>query len=232
MNNKKYKELVQATSKKVKTIDKMLAVSRKHTNEFVEINLESKEDSGWFGRDILIHVKEEWYNPITTYCSTTNSNTIRPSYTWELSERFWENSKPWTLDFYKTDLKDGNHRPLVIHYIVGETQGHYAFIYTKRELDRAFNSRRLFPIALKQFELKNKWTDTSRILGNEIEEMKDDDVMVITARGFDQSDEFIIENFKTYSMDQGIGYEPGDIAEQIVGLLVDLSPTSSLVTDY
>ena len=85
---------------------------------------------------------------------------------------------------------------------------------------------------MKQFELKNKWTDTSRILGNEIEEMKDDDVMVITARGFDQSDEFIIENFKTYSMDQGIGYEPGDIAEQIVGLLVDLSPTSSLVTDY
>ena len=36
---KDYKQLLQAISKRVKTVDKVLAASRKHMNEFVSIAL-------------------------------------------------------------------------------------------------------------------------------------------------------------------------------------------------
>ena len=237
---KEYKQLLQAISKRVKTVDKVLAASRKHQNEFVRINLCGVDDSGWSGRNSLIQVTEQWHYPKVTYCYETNSTITRPSYMWRIMDGFWD-FKPWTLDFYRTDLKDGNHRPLVIWYGVGETRCNYTFIYTKKELDRAQWSNRKFPIALRQFELgtkkaKDYWDNdikVPRILGDEIDAMKDDDVMFITAEGWDQEAIFEIKHFTTREMDvtERDSWDSNeDCAEDIVNMLIELDASNSPLT--
>tara|TARA_R110001583_G_scaffold164597_1_gene317097 strand:- start:39 stop:533 length:495 start_codon:yes stop_codon:yes gene_type:complete len=160
---------------------------------------------------------------------------------WEHTEGFWD-SKPWTLDFYKTDMKDEKHRPLAITYGVGETRCNYTFIYTKKELDRAQWSNRKFPIALRQYQLGTKrvrndsdtaWVDTPRILGDEIDLMKDDDVMFITAEGWDQEAIFEIKHFTTREMgvtERNSWDSNEDCAEDIVNTLIELDASNSPLT--
>ena len=238
---KDYKQLLQAISKRVKTVDKVLAASRKHMNEFVGINFCGMDDSGWSGRNALIQVTEQWHNPKVTYCYETNSTITRPDYMWEHTEGFWD-FKPWTLDFYRTDLKDGKHRPLAIWYGVGETRCNYTFIYTKKEFDRAQGSYHKFPIALKQFQLGTKRVDggkyrgkidVPRILGDEIDTMKDDDVMFITAEGWDQEAIFEIKHFTTREMgvtERNSWDSNEDCAEDIINMLIELDASNSPLT--
>ena len=242
---KDYKQLLQAISKRVKTVDKVLAASRKHMNEFAGIEFCGIDDSGWSGRNPLIRVTEQWHYPKVTYCYKTNSTITRPDYMWEHTEGFWD-SKPWTLDFYKTDMKDEKHRPLAITYGVGETRCNYTFIYTKKELDRAQWSNRKFPIALRQYQLGTKrvrndsdtaWVDTPRILGDEIDLMKDEDVMFITAEGWDQEAIFEIKYFTTRMIEEGKGdidrsewHSNERFAEDIVNTLIQLDASSSSLT--
>lgn len=239
---KEYKQLLQAISKRVKTVDKVLAASRKHQNEFVGMDFCAAPDKGGlnFGRNSLIDVTELWHFPQVSYCRKTNSTITRPDYRWEINTDFWEPSvETWNLDFYKTDLKDGNHRPVAIWYAVGETMCHYTFIYTKKELERAEKAGRKFPIALKQFELgtkkaKDHWDNdikVPRILGDEIDAMKDEDVMVITARGWDQQSSFEIVYFNTREMDIEREEDTWDttegFAERIVSDLISLDRTNA-----
>ena len=244
---KDYKQLLQAISKRVKTVDKVLAASRKHMNEFAGIEFCAVPDKGGlsYGRDTLLTVTEQWHYPKVTYCYKTNSTITRPDYMWEHTEGFWD-SKPWTLDFYKTDMKDEKHRPLAITYGVGETRCNYTFIYTKKELDRAQWSNRKFPIALRQYQLGTKrvrndsdtaWVDTPRILGDEIDLMKDDDVMFITAEGWDQEAIFEIKYFTTRMIEEGKGdidrsewHSNESFAEDIVNTLIQLDASSSSLT--
>jgi len=238
---KEYKQLLQAISKRVKTVDKVLAASRKHMNEFVGINLCGVDDGNWSGRNSLIQVTEQWHYPKVTYCYETNSTITRPSYMWSIMEGFWD-FKPWTLDFYKTDMKDEKHRPLAITYGVGETRCNFTFIYTKKELDRAQWSNRKFPIALRQYQLGTKrvrndsdtaWVDTPRILGDEIDLMKDDDVMFITAEGWDQEAIFEIKHFTTREMGvtERVSWDSNeDCAEDIVNTLIELDASNSPLT--
>jgi hypothetical protein len=239
---KEYKKLIQAISKRVKTVDKVLAASRKHLNEFVSIELCAIDDKGGFfyGRDPLITVTELWHKPHVSYCRETNSTIIRPDYMWEHTEEFWE-YKPWTLDFYKTDLKDGKHRPLFIYHGVGETRADYTFIYTKKEFDRAQGVYK-FPIALKQLELGTKrvdggkhegMIDVPRILGDEIDTMKDDDVMFITGWGWDQNSIFEIKHFVIRDMDlaQREEWDSNEsCAQNIVNTLIDLDKYNTALT--
>jgi len=244
---KDYKQLLQAISKRVKTVDKVLAASRKHMNEFAGINFCAVPDKGGlsYGRDTLLTVTEQWHYPKVTYCYKTNSTITRPDYMWKHTEGFWD-FKSWTLDFYKTDMKDGKHRPLAIWYGVGETRCNYTFIYTKKEFDRAQWSNRKFPIALRQYQLGTKsvrndsdtdWVDTPRILGDEIDLMKDDDVMFITAEGWDQEAIFEIKYFTTRmieegksDIDRGEWHSNESFAEDIVNTLIQLDTSSSSLT--
>ncbi len=236
-----YKQLRQAISKRVKTGDKVLAASRYHMNEFVGINLCGVADGNWSGRNSLIQVTEQWHYPKVTYCYETNSTITRPSYMWSIMDGFWD-FEPWKLDVYKTDMKDEKHRPLAITYGVGETRCNYTFIYTKKELDRAQWSNRKFPIALKQYQLGTKrvrndsdtaWVDTPRILGDEIDLMKDDDVMFITAEGWDQEAIFEIKHFTTREMgvtERDSWDSNEDCAEDIVNTLIELDASNSPLT--
>tara|TARA_R110002020_G_scaffold73456_6_gene188272 strand:- start:166 stop:594 length:429 start_codon:yes stop_codon:yes gene_type:complete len=139
-------------------------------------------------------------------------------------------------------MKDGKHRPLAIWYGVGETRCNYTFIYTKKEFDRAQKSYHKFPIALKQFELGTKQIDggehrgridVPRILGDEIDLMKDDDVMFITAEGWDQEAIFEIKYFTTREIgdiDRNEWHSNESFAEDIVNTLIELDASNSSLT--
>ncbi|HAT67697.1 MAG TPA: hypothetical protein DCS66_24375 [Flavobacteriaceae bacterium] len=239
---KDYKQLLQAISKRVKTVDKVLAASRKHMNEYVGIALYAIPDKGgiFFGRSPLIKVTEQWHRPQVTYCYETNSTITRPDYYWE--EATLDKYESWKLDFYKTDMKDGNHRPLFILHVLGETEANLTYIYTKKEFDRAQGSYHKFPIALKQFQLGTKRVDggkyrgkidVPRILGDEIDTMKDDDVMFITAEGWDQEAIFEIKHFTTREMgvtERNSWDSNEDCAEDIINMLIELDASNSPLT--
>ena len=239
---KDYKQLLQAISKRVKTVDKVLAASRKHMNEFVGIELYAIPDKGgiFFGRNALIQVTEQWHYPKVTYCYETNSTITRPDYYWEEAEL--DKYESWKLDFYKTDMKDGNHRPLFILHVLGETEANLTYIYTKKEFDRVADSGNKFPIALRQYQLGTKRIDggehrgridVPRILGDEIDLMKDEEVMFITTDGEYEGPAFEIVNFTTRKIgdpDSEAWYDNEGCAEDIVNTLIEVDTSNSLLT--
>ena len=113
-----YKNFLKTLARKVKLADKMLEITRKHfNNEFVGMRLHAFDDSGWSGRVAPIKVTDDWKNVTTTYCRERNANIITPRYYWELATDFWNEIRDWDISYYNTDMKDGNHRPLVIDYV-------------------------------------------------------------------------------------------------------------------
>jgi len=231
--NDKYKDFLKTLARKVKLVDKMLEITRKHfNNEFVGMRLHAFDDSGWFGRMVPIKVTDDWKNVTTTYCHERNANILTPSYYWELATDFWNDLKEWNISFYNTDIKDGKHRPLVINYLTHETMGNYSFIWTKKEFDRLAETSNLFPIALRQHELPKGYYSPkeTRLLGDEIENMTDDSIMVITADGWDQSDMFDIKYFNIYEINADTDIE--ETAQEIIGALLDTDGARRFVDRY
>jgi len=217
---KEHIEFLKTLNKRVKKMDQTLAPSRKRgVNEFANIKLYTTHDNTGlcYGRDSLLDVRVFWDNPTVTHCNETNSIITRPRYSFHETDKGNYPSHDWIEwrpSFYHSDLKkDGNHRPLQIVLQLRETSANHVFIYTKKELERAQKEFRTFPIALKQMELGSKYAydesgkilkdwlgeliEVPRLLGDEIEALKDDDLIFIVGDGWDQSDTFEIKDFFT-----------------------------------
>jgi hypothetical protein len=110
--------------------------------------------------------------------------------------------------------------------------GNYSFIWTKKEFDRLAETSNLFPIALRQHELPKGYYSPkeTRVLGDEIENMTDDSIMVITADGWDQSDMFDIKYFNIYEINADTDIE--ETVQEIIGALLDTDGASRFVDRY
>ena len=214
MKENNYKEMLVTLKKEVKKLDRIHNAIRKTTNEFASIDMWCFDDSSWRGRNRVIEVEPSWNSPEAEICN--GKMILTPNYYFRLDEDFWSTKdlKDWSPKYFNLDEKDGRrHRPIVIARGVTETQADYVFIFTKRELKRRYDLFEAF--SNLTFGKRQQWVDDYVVDGNgtdievdrkiktELDLMTDEDVIFITATGWDQEDSFEIKRIDMWDAETG-----------------------------
>tara|TARA_R110000824_G_scaffold396596_1_gene598193 strand:+ start:44 stop:805 length:762 start_codon:yes stop_codon:yes gene_type:complete len=233
----KYKEMLVTLNKEVKKLDRIHRAVRKTTNEFTSISMECFLDNYSY----LIEADESWYKPKAER-NREGKIELTPEYNFSLANRHrgyfeWDLLQPWSPKYVKEDVGTyRGHRPVTITRGVTETRADFVFIYTKKhllnyQLIHAFNNM-ILGKRRKWLEEdvgypEGRYDEVDRDLKTELDLMNDDDIIFITARGYDQEDGFEIEAIDMWDVETGQAkdfgftnsYYPQDTEEFVRGIL-------------
>jgi len=218
-----YKEMLIALNKEVKKLDRIHNAIRKTTNEFASINMDCLNNE----YTDLIMAREDWSAPEAEIRG--GKMILTPYYHFSLAETArgydffeWDMLQKWSPKYVNEDLKRPSkyqtpvpvrHRPIMIARGVTETQADFVFIYTKKKLLDNYRLRDAFNNMILGERLKwvkeatgypkGTYKDVDRDIKTELDLMTDEDVIFITATGWDQEDTVIIKAIDMWDAETG-----------------------------
>jgi hypothetical protein len=242
MKENNYKEMLVTLNKEVKKLDRIHNAIRKTTNEFASISMDCLDSE--YARRRLSHpikVRESWYEPKAEMVD--GKIMLTPDYMFSLAGTQreygyfdWEKLKKWSPKFVNEDLKEPSkylstvpviHRPVMITRGVTETQADFVFVYTKKKLLEDWELRRAFNNMI--LGKRSKWVkeatgypngtykEVDRDIKTELDLMTDEDVIFITATGWDQEDTIEIKTIDMWDVEtrtrKDFGFDPRQYKE-------------------
>lgn len=219
MEENNYKEMLVTLKKEVKKLDRIHNAIRKTTNEFAGIDMQCLNNE----YTDLIMAREDWSEPKAEIRG--GKMILTPYYHFSLAETVtegWDMLQKWSPKYVNEDLKRPSkyqtpvpvrHRPIMIVRGVTETQADFVFIYTKKKLLDNYRLRDAFNNMILGERLK--WVkeatgypegthkSVDRDIKTELDLMTDEDVIFITATGWDQEDTVIIKAIDMWDAETG-----------------------------